>query len=155
MPPFLRSVLVLLVLGGMMPLALSAQETISSATRTGLVDMPAVRGAEQARQVAETWVELVDRGRYSASYDAAGDKLQGEVSKKRWFRLLHGARNPLGTVNRRQIQRVEMEGSPDDPRLFFHYHTNFDRLSDIHEIIEVERDRENVWRVASYTLDRL
>ena len=53
---------------------------------------------EAALSSAETWLSLVDEGKYSDSWNEAAGYFKGAIKKERWQESLQAVRKPLGKV---------------------------------------------------------
>src|SRR5688500_871100 len=63
---------------------------------------------EDAAQVAaDSWLKLVDDGKYEASWDQAAKLFKGAVTKDQWKQAAVGVREPLGKVVSRKLKSQE------------------------------------------------
>ena len=82
--------------------------------------------AEQAASDAsEAWLDLVDRGDYGGSWEAAADYLKVAVTKENWLQSMRGHRGPLGEIVSRELasQRYVtiLPGAPDGEYVIVQY----------------------------------
>ena len=59
--------------------------------------------ATTVQRVARDWLNLVDRGDYSASWNAAGAKFKLAMQPERWAAAAKSVRGPLGFVEQRTV----------------------------------------------------
>jgi hypothetical protein len=63
---------------------------------------PAVRAQQRpeqlAQQSAESWLALVDSGKYAESWQEAAPVFKAAVTKEQWQSVLRGSRDPLGKM---------------------------------------------------------
>jgi len=55
---------------------------------------------------AKEWVALVDQQKWGDSWSASGALFQSKISKEGWASAVQAAREPLGTVSSRQLEKV-------------------------------------------------
>ena len=66
---------------------------------------------KQAVAAAESWLALVDDGKYTESWDAAADYLKSVVTKDDFVKSLNAARKPLGKLKSREVKSKEYRTS--------------------------------------------
>jgi hypothetical protein len=59
---------------------------------------------DAAQAAAESWLNLVDGGQYSASWDHAARALKSAVKQASWVETAEGARRPLGGLVSRTLK---------------------------------------------------
>ena len=64
---------------------------------------------EQAIAAAEVWLETVDAGDYSESWEASAELFRKVVSKEQWVQSLLGVRAPLGKLVSRELACIIRE----------------------------------------------
>jgi hypothetical protein len=122
-------------------LAVAADETIPS--------------PDEAKAAALTWLKLVDDGKYADSWKEASSFLKGMVTEEKWAGALNQSREPLGSVNKRELKTADF--SHDVPRApkgdywVIQFLTDFDGNAVI-EVITVMFDKDGKWRVAGYAI---
>ena len=57
-----------------------------------------------AQQAAQAWLELVDSGKYAASWDTAAAFFKGAVTKAVWLQSMNNVRKPLGNLVSRELK---------------------------------------------------
>lgn len=122
-----------------------------------LVALPAAAGAASgggAVDVAEGWLDLVDRERYRLSWDAAGVALKAEVSKEEWAQTVGAARLHRGLVLSRRLVESEtaeaVAGLPPGEYVLVSFETAFRGTGDSVESLILARERDGRWKVVAY-----
>jgi hypothetical protein len=79
---------------------------------------------------AETWLSLVDEGKYSESCDEAAGYFKGAIKKEKWKETLQTVRTPLGKVISRELKtnsyHSSLPGAPDGEYLVIQFETSFE-----------------------------
>ena len=82
---------------------------------------------KQAVAAAESWLALVDDGKYGESWDAAAEYLKNAVTKDDFAKSLNAARKPLGKLKSREIKskecRTSLPGAPDGQYVVIQFKT--------------------------------
>ena len=109
--------------------------------------------APAPKQAVAEWLALVDAGQYGASWDAAGELLQSQLSRDAWVAGAPKARKPLGELQGRNIvfkQAAEtLPGAPDGDYRIFETNATFARKVGGVETVTVVRE-DNDWKVVGY-----
>ncbi|MFQ5889305.1 MAG: DUF4019 domain-containing protein [Gemmatimonadota bacterium] len=109
---------------------------------------------EEAATAAETWLRLVDAGRYPESWDEAAPYLQGFVDRDRLARQLRAAREPLGALRARKLASAlyatSLPGAPDGEYVVLQYETSFENKRSAVETVTPMRAADGGWKVSGY-----
>jgi len=109
---------------------------------------------DAAQAAAESWLKLVDDGKYEESWDQAAKLFKGAVTKEQWKMAVAGVRGPLGKlVSRKLKSREYMEkvpGGPDGKYVVIQYDTVFEKKAPAVETVTPMADPDGVWRVSGY-----
>ena len=109
---------------------------------------------EQAVKVAESWLELVDRGEFDKSWQEAAAYFQQAVGRERWQQTLVAVRRPLGEVGSRELLEAtfksSLDGAPDGSYVVIRFKTSFSNKVDALETITPMLDPDGQWRVSGY-----
>jgi uncharacterized protein DUF4019 len=124
----------------------------------GLVAMAIVRadqGAEKsAQEAAQSWLALVDSGKYSESWDEAGQVFKERVTREQWEAALKSVRTPLGQLESRKLKSAqftrELPGAPDGEYVVILYDTTFQKKKSSLETVTPMKDKDGQWRVSGY-----
>ena len=109
---------------------------------------------DDAQAAAESWLKLVDKGGYDASWDQAAKLLKGAVTKEQWGKTAAGVRTPLGAVVSRKVKSREytekLPGVPDGKYVVIQFETVFDKKAAAVETVTPMLEPDGVWRVSGY-----
>ena len=107
-----------------------------------------------AQKAAESWLKLVDEGKYEESWDQAARLFKGAVTKEQWKQAATGVRGPLGKLVSRKVKSREytekVPGGPDGKYVVIQYETVFENKSSAIETVTPMVDPDGAWRVSGY-----
>ena len=107
-----------------------------------------------AQQSAESWLALVDSGKFADSWDNASSYFKDRVSKDKWQEMVRPVREPLGKVMSRKLQSAQftksLPGAPDGQYVVLRYDTSFANKQSAVETITPMLDKDGQWRVSGY-----
>ena len=115
----------------------------------------AQRGAETAaQQAAESWLALVDAGKYRESWTEAAQLFKDRVTIEQWESAVRAARTPLGKIGSRKLKvasyRKTLPGAPDGEYVVIQYETSFEKKRSALETITPMKCDDGRWRVSGY-----
>lgn len=109
---------------------------------------------EAAKKSAESWLAVVDKGDYAASYDEAASIFKLAITKEDWLQKVRAARSPLGKMISRKLKLMQYEttlpGAPDGEYVVIQYDTSFENKRSAVETITPTLDKDGQWRVSGY-----
>ncbi|MGO8690953.1 MAG: DUF4019 domain-containing protein [Thermoguttaceae bacterium] len=109
---------------------------------------------KQAVAAAESWLALVDDGKYTESWDAAADYLKSVVTKDDFVKSLNAARKPLGKLKSREVKskeyRTSLSGAPDGQYVVIQFKTSLENKKSAIETVTPMLDKDGKWRVSGY-----
>ncbi len=109
---------------------------------------------KEAVKASESWLSLVDEGKYSESWEEASQYFKVAVSKKQWRASLIAVRTPLGKVISRKLKSQQYSRSlpdaPDGEYVVIQYNTSFENKRSAVETITPMLDKDGIWRVSGY-----
>ena len=109
---------------------------------------------DAAKKSAESWLAVVDKGDYAASYDEAASIFKLALTKEDWLQKVRAARSPLGKMISRKLKRMQYEttlpGAPDGEYVVIQYDTSFENKRSAVETITPTLDKDGQWRVSGY-----
>jgi len=109
-----------------------------------------------AQQSAQTWLALVDGGKYGQSWSEAAQLFKQAVTQSQWESAARGAREPLGKLQSRKLQSAEyrrsLPGAPDGEYVVIQYATSFENKKSAIETVTPMKDKDGVWRVSGYII---
>jgi hypothetical protein len=124
--------------GVLAPLAASAQDP-----RESLV-----------QAAAREWLQKTDALDGQGSFEAAGAKFKAAITAAQWTEALKKARGPFGkALQRASISTKftrEFKGVPDGDYALLVFRTAFEKKSEAHESVTLEREADGQWRVIGY-----
>ena len=107
-----------------------------------------------AEAAAQEWLELIDRGDSSGSYERAASLFKAAVSTEQWQSSLAAAQAPLGKPLNRSLKSStyaeELPGAPDGKYYVIEYETAFEKKKNGTETVVSMLDADGVWRVSGY-----
>ena len=109
---------------------------------------------QQALAAAESWLALVDDGKYGESWDATAEYLKNAVSKEPFVKSMNAARKPLGKLKSREVKlkefRTSLPGAPDGKYVVIQFETSFENKKAAIETITPMLDKDGKWKVSGY-----
>jgi hypothetical protein len=116
---------------------------------------PAQQKPEQlAQKSAESWLALVDSGKYEESWQEAASIFKEAVSKEKWHGALVATREPLGKMLSRKMKSATftktLPGAPDGEYVVIQYETSFEHKQSAVETLTPALDKDGTWRVSGY-----
>jgi len=107
-----------------------------------------------AIKAAESWLGLVDSGKYAESWKTAASLFREKITAAQWEEAVRSARGPLGPVQSRKLASAQftrtLPGAPDGEYVMIRYETSFEKKKAGVETITPMKDKDGVWRVAGY-----
>lgn len=115
------------------------------------------RSAEAERaaiQCANTWLALVDTGKYAASWEETAEFFRNTVAKEKWEETAKALRAPLGQLVSRELKArrytTSAPDAPDGQYVIIQYKTNFENKASAIETVTPMLDKDGKWRVSGY-----
>ena len=103
---------------------------------------------------AETWLTLVDEGRYADSWNEAAGYFKRAVKEEKWQESLEAVRKPLGEVISREVKtksyHTSLPGAPDGEYVVIQFETSFTNKKSAVETVTPMMDKDGRWRVSGY-----
>ncbi|WP_394203696.1 DUF4019 domain-containing protein [Shewanella waksmanii] len=107
-------------------------------------------------QSATQWLNLVDNGKYDASWQHADTLFQSQLSMSKWNDALKGSRTPLGQVVERTIISrnafQSLPGVPDGEYLILQFSTQFAHKQSAVETLTLSKD-SGQWLPVGYFIN--
>lgn len=107
-----------------------------------------------AQKSADSWLSLVDGGRYAESWQAAAAFFRNAMPADKWGEAAKAARAPFGPVKSRSIKSATsaktLPGAPDGDYVVFQFDTAFEKKSAAVETVTAVRESDGTWRVVGY-----
>jgi ribosomal protein S17E len=103
---------------------------------------------------AETWLSLIDDGKYADRWNEAAGYFKGAVKQKQWQEMLKAVRKPLGKVISREVKsksyHTSLPGAPDGEYVVIQFETSFENKKSAIETVTPMKDKDGKWRVSGY-----
>ena len=110
-----------------------------------------------AVEAAQTWLALVDAGRYGEGWRTAAAYFKNAISQDQLSQSLGAVRRPLGKVLSRTLLSktfmTELAGAPDGQYVVILFDTAFENKASSVETITPMADPDGAWRVAGYFIN--
>jgi Protein of unknown function (DUF4019) len=111
-----------------------------------------------AQPAAESWLKLVDQGRYSESWDSAAAFFRRAIAKADWEKAVAQARAPFGRFGARKLlsatYTTTLPSAPKGQYVVLQYETRVAGDGAVIETITPMREPEGMWRVSGYFVRR-
>ena len=105
---------------------------------------------------AESWLALVDEGKYADSWNEAAGYFKGAVREEKWQETLQAVRWPLGKVISRELKtksyHTSLPGAPDGEYVVIQFDTSFENKESAVETVTPMMDKDGKWRVSGYLI---
>jgi uncharacterized protein DUF4019 len=127
-----------------------------------LIPKESLRGADGeesaeravAEKTADNWLKLVDDHKYRQSWKELAASLQKTVPEDRWRQVMGTVRDALGELDGRKVSKIKfrekLPGLPDGDYAIVQFDTAFEGKTDAVEIVYLESQSENSWKVCGY-----
>ena len=133
------------------PETTAARETTAA---PATVAAPADSNVEAATAAAQSWLALVDAGKYSESWGAAATTFKSGVTQEKWDSSVSGVRGPLGKLVSRQVKSAEFKtalpGAPDGKYVVIQFSTTFANKAAAVETVTPMQESDATWKVSGY-----
>lgn len=115
--------------------------------------MAAYSGNSPESESVISWLEIVDSGKYAASWDESASFFQEQISSSSWVQSLNKVRAPLGRVISRKVTSTSahstLPGAPAGEYVVVTLATNYQHKNSATETVAVTKNG-NEWRVVGY-----
>ena len=64
--------------------------------------------SKAAQKVADSWLALIDQGKYDQSWDEASSLFKNAVGKEAWASKVHAVRDSLGKISSRKFKSAQV-----------------------------------------------
>ncbi|MBU2474298.1 MAG: DUF4019 domain-containing protein [Candidatus Omnitrophica bacterium] len=112
------------------------------------------KSERSAIEAAETWLKLIDKGKYSASWDKATNYFKTNGSKEAWRKLVTTRNEALGRVLSRNLKSTKYANLPEGQEwIIVIYTTSFKNIESVTEVVPTMLDIDGKWKGAGYTFE--
>jgi hypothetical protein len=113
-----------------------------------------VEPGQLAQRSAETWLALIDSGKYAESWQDAAQLFKSHVTKGQWQSALKATRFPLGNLQSRKVKSTTLAktlpGAPDGQYVVIQYDSSFEHKQSAVETVTPMLDKNGQWKVSGY-----
>ena len=103
---------------------------------------------------AESWLKLVDDGKYAASWQEAAIFFKNAVPQAKWETQLSAVRKPMGKKLSRTLNNskyaTSLPGAPDGEYVVIQFSASFENKKTAFETITPMLEKDGKWRVSGY-----
>ena len=123
-----------------------------------LIFLPMYVLAEESASLdtAKQWLDIVDNGKYSESWERSDSFFQTQISKANWTAALENVRSPLGEVlSRSELAKKEyasLPGVPDGEYLVIQFKTDFQNKASSTETLTLSKS-SGAWLPVGYFIN--
>lgn len=107
-----------------------------------------------ALTAANSWIEIIDAGKYKESYKETASFFKSKVTEGQWENLVTSARKPFGKLISRKVKSklytTHLPGVPDGEYVVIMFDTQFENKKEAAEVITPMLDKDNKWHVSGY-----
>ena len=107
-----------------------------------------------AQQSSDSWLALVDSGKYADSWQESSQLFKAHVTKEQWQSMLRATRDPLGKMMTRKLKSATytktLPGAPDGEYVVIQYESSFEHKQSAVETVTPMLDKDGKWRVSGY-----
>jgi hypothetical protein len=111
-----------------------------------------------AISAAENFLQLVDSGQYSESWDATSNFFKQQVPKEQWVNQLENIRTSFGPTVKRELKNQKytktLPGAPAGEYVVIQFSTSFTNETNTIETITPMLENDGVWRVTGYYINK-
>jgi hypothetical protein len=111
-------------------------------------------GTKAAQTATETWLALVDKQDFGATWDAAASLFKNAITKEKWQETIKIARTPFGSMKARTLKSAtattSLPGAPDGQYVVFQFDASFEQKAAAVETVTAIREKDGTWHVGGY-----
>lgn len=109
---------------------------------------------EAALKASQAWLDLVDSGKYDASWEEASLYFKNSIKKEEWISTIKAVREPLGKLSKRTFKSKQavdsMPGAPDGDYVIIQYDTSFENKKSAVETVVPMLEKDGKWKISGY-----
>jgi hypothetical protein len=108
---------------------------------------------QAATKAAESWLQLVDAGKYEESWEHAATLFKNAITKDEWVKTIKAAREPFGSFVSRTFKgaqyQTSLPGAPDGEYVIIQFDASFEKKKSAVETVTPMLEDGN-WKVSGY-----
>jgi hypothetical protein len=109
---------------------------------------------QPAIDAANTWLALVDSGKYAESWTTGATYFKNAITSANWTMAAHAARDPLGALVSRKVSThtaaTSLPGAPDGHYVVIQYQAVFANKKSAIETVTPMQEADGTWHVSGY-----
>ena len=108
---------------------------------------------DAALKVAESYLILIDRGKFAESWEVHASELRNGLPRQKWVEALNKTRRPFGRLQSRKLNRLEMKASENPERIdqaWVYSNLVFQSGWNSSELVIVYFEKGKEWKVSGY-----
>lgn len=109
---------------------------------------------QSAQQSIESWLALIDSGKYAESWQDASELFKSHVTKGQWQSAIKAACSPLGKLQSRKVKSTTdakaLPGAPDGQYVVIQYDSSFEQKQSAIETVTAMLEKDGRWKVSGY-----
>jgi hypothetical protein len=108
---------------------------------------------DAALRVAESYLILVDRGKFAESWEIHTSDFRNGLPRQKWVDALNKTRRPFGRLQSRKLNRMEMRASENPERIdqaWIYSNLVFQSGWESGELVIVYFEKNKDWKVSHY-----
>ena len=103
------------------------------------------------RQSAESWLRLIDAGRFAASWTELSAELKAKYAQEQWQSALQPLLRQVGKLKTRRFQSVNY-ADPEAATVAVDFASSFTKVAAAAETVILKLEQDGHWHVASYSI---
>ena len=107
-----------------------------------------------AQQSTDSWLSLIDSGKYAESWKDASELFKSHATKDQWQTAVKAARLPLGKLQSRKVKSTTetktLPGAPDGQYVVIRYDSSFEQKQSAIETVTAMLEKDGRWKVSGY-----
>jgi len=110
-----------------------------------------------ARAGGDSWLDLMDNGKFAESWNAASSGFKGAITSDKWVEAASHSRTPCGKLVSRNFESAAYQKDPVSGAktivgefVIEQFDSSFENLKHARETISLMKDPDGQWRVAGY-----
>lgn len=132
----------------------AAAVLISSSVAYGQSNLTLGAEEKQALQAAESWLSLIEKSKFSKSWDACSPFFQENFPKETWTRTMDSTFSILGKVEKRELFQsnfyTELPNAPEGEYVIIQFKTKFKKRDEQVTETIIPKKVGDEWKVVSY-----
>jgi hypothetical protein len=110
-----------------------------------------------ARSAVESWLNLMDNGKFDESWETASTMFKGAITSDKWVEAAKQSRAPMGKLISRNFASAAYQKDPvynnktlAGEFVIEQFETSFENLKHARETVSLAKDADGQWRTTGY-----